>query len=284
MRTLLKEVDGIDWGDGAVMNCQWRGPRLRDVLNKAGVSDHNMEKTHVAFACHQTHCQDDSWYGGSISLSRALSEDAEVILALEMNGIFLPIDHGAPVRIVAPGIAGARSVKWLDRITVQDRESQNFYQQHDYKILPPEATDKEAAKAYWDKVPAIQDMPVNSVIGSPQSGDTVSLSSKGTIEVKGYALPQGADGPVAKVEVSGDGGSRWYEAELIPEPQGGDHGKWCWVLWQAEIPLKEGSGTRILSRATDTGGNTQEKFPQWNLRGVGYNGYGESRNLIVKAS
>jgi len=39
MRTFLKEVDGIDWGDGAVMNWRWRGPRLRDVLLKVGVND-----------------------------------------------------------------------------------------------------------------------------------------------------------------------------------------------------------------------------------------------------
>lgn len=35
MRTEIKEVEGIDWFDGAVMNCKWRGPRLRDVLMDA---------------------------------------------------------------------------------------------------------------------------------------------------------------------------------------------------------------------------------------------------------
>lgn len=38
MRTMLKEVEGIDWGDGAIMNCTWRGPRVRDVLERAGIS------------------------------------------------------------------------------------------------------------------------------------------------------------------------------------------------------------------------------------------------------
>jgi len=38
MRTLLKEVQGIDWFDGAVMNCVWKGPRLRDVILAAGLS------------------------------------------------------------------------------------------------------------------------------------------------------------------------------------------------------------------------------------------------------
>jgi hypothetical protein len=29
--------DGIDWGDDAVVNCQWRGPRLRNVLLHSGL-------------------------------------------------------------------------------------------------------------------------------------------------------------------------------------------------------------------------------------------------------
>lgn len=87
MRTLLKEVDGIDWGDGAVMNCSWRGPRLRDVLLRAEVNVTSEGKWHVAFACYHTNVQDDNWYGGSIELERGLSQDGEVILALEVGAI-----------------------------------------------------------------------------------------------------------------------------------------------------------------------------------------------------
>lgn len=195
-----------------------------------------------------------------------------------MNGKPLAIDHGAPVRVIVPGVAGARSVKWLDRITVQAEESKNFYQRHDYKILPPEVTNKEAAEDYWDTVPALQDMPVNSVIGFPQSGDTVTLDADGKVEVKGYALPQGADGPVIKVELSVDDGKTWEEAELL---EGEGMGKWCWVLWQKAVVLEVGDRRRLISRAADKGGNVQEANPVWNLRGVGYNGYGEARDLKV---
>ena len=87
MRTKLKEVKGIDWFDGAVMNCRWRGPRLRDVLLKSGVKipRDKWSSAHVAFACFQTPCQDDEWYGASIELERAMREDADVILALEVS-------------------------------------------------------------------------------------------------------------------------------------------------------------------------------------------------------
>lgn len=89
MRTKIKEVNGIDWFDGAVMNCVWRGPRLRDVLAKAGISGSMVgEKGHIgyaAFACYEAPCQDDSWYGGSVGLERAMLEDGDCILALEVN-------------------------------------------------------------------------------------------------------------------------------------------------------------------------------------------------------
>jgi len=138
MRTLLKEVQGIDWFDGAVMNCVWKGPRLRDILLRAGVGDDLKEhdgswRGHIAFACYETTCQDDQWYGGSIPLSRAMDIDSDCILALEMNGAPLTPEHGAPVRAICPGILGARSVKWLNRVTAQVAESPNFYQQRDYK-------------------------------------------------------------------------------------------------------------------------------------------------------
>ena len=117
MRTLLKEVDGVDWGSAAVMNCTWRGPRLRDVLLKAAptLADEDrgerkvgdlQQELHVAFACNAVPCQDDSWYGASISMDRALRQNAEVILALEMNGAPLTQEHGFPVRVIVPGVAG----------------------------------------------------------------------------------------------------------------------------------------------------------------------------------
>lgn len=166
---------------------------------------------------------------------------------------------GVPARVVVPGVAGARSVKWLDRITVQDEESQNFYQRHDYRVLPPDAVDKNEAEKYWDKVPALQDMPVNSVIGIPESGDTVRVGPDETLEVKGYALPHGPDGPVVKVEVSVDDSVSWHEAELSDDLEGG--GRWTWVLWQARVKLSVRKNGRILSKATDKGGNVQEKDP-----------------------
>ena len=86
MRTLLKEVQGIDWFEGAVMNCKWKGPRLRDVLLQAGldIGQSAGTQTHVEFSCHQNPSQETDWYGTSIPLELAMAPDAEVIIALEV--------------------------------------------------------------------------------------------------------------------------------------------------------------------------------------------------------
>ena len=198
----------------------------------------------------------------------------------QMNGKPLSADHGFPIRVIVPGVSGCRSVKWLDRITVQLEESSNFYQQRDYKILPPEAINKHEAEKYWDKAPPIQDMPINCVIAVPRGGEIIELSSTGTIEVKGYALPQGDQGPVVRVEISIDEGKTWRDAEIDDSCRG--KGKWCWTLWRAVANLPRGEKFHIFARATDAGGNTQPPRSPWNLRGVGYNGYGECRDLQVR--
>ncbi|KAJ5831770.1 sulfite oxidase [Penicillium riverlandense] len=281
MRTLLHEVEGIDWGDAAVMNCKWKGPRVRDILLRAGLrgaaTDPNREM-HVAFACYQVKCQEDYWFGASVTLERCMREDGDAILALEVNDSPLTANHGYPVRLVVPGIVGARWVKWLDRITVQERESPNFYQQRDYKVLPPEAVDRASAEQYWTVTPPMYDTPINSIVAVPGDDEMVSLPDSGLVEVKGYAIPEGDQGPITRVEVSGDGGQSWVEAELSGSSR---EQKWCWVLWTARVGMSLGPGREIWSRASDAGGNTQQEHSQWNLRGVGYNGFGRKNITVV---
>lgn len=280
MRTQLKEVQGIDWGDGAVMNCAWTGPLLRDVLGQAGVEERaaGAAPLHVCFSTRAQPTQDDAYYGGSIGLGRALDGAAEVVLALQMNGAALTAAHGHPLRVVVPGVAGARSVKWLDEIVVRGQESACFYQRRDYKVLPPAAVDAASAAPCWDVTPALQCMPVNSVVGRPAAGSTVRRDADGCVEVGGYALPGGDHGPVVRVEVSGDGGETWVEGRRLKSDQAG---RWSWCLWTARVKVEPGRGRRIVSRATDGQATQQDERSPWNLRGVCYNGYGEVRDLEV---
>lgn len=199
----------------------------------------------------------------------------DVILAYEMNGVPLSRDHGYPIRVIVPGVVGARNVKWLGRIIISTKESDSHWQQMDYKGFSP-STD-------WDNVdflksPAIQNMPVTSAICSPLSGDIANVES-GFVTVKGYAWSGGGN-KIVRVDVTGDGGKTWQTAELEQDSKDlstvsiGRH--WSWTLWTAKVPVDQGaSNIEIWSKAVDSSYNVQpESFENtWNLRGMLSNAY-----------
>jgi sulfite oxidase len=89
MRTRIKEVAGVDWFDGAIMNCVFEGPRVRDLLIAAGVRDGEDSQgqtkfQHVQFANYGGKVQHDDWYGGSVPFQRVMDPDMDVILALKV--------------------------------------------------------------------------------------------------------------------------------------------------------------------------------------------------------
>lgn len=111
MRTRIKEVVGVDWFDGAVMNCTWEGPLIRDVLLRAGVVDSEVvhdgvSPRHVHFANYGGKTQHDEWYGGSIPFARVMDPDMEVILALKVR------DKSSEMPRLVPLLARSRLTNW----------------------------------------------------------------------------------------------------------------------------------------------------------------------------
>ncbi|BFZ59905.1 hypothetical protein YB2330_000927 [Saitoella coloradoensis] len=268
-----KPVEGIKWGEGTAFNAKWSGALLRDVLQNVQFNVPQTEKDswHVCFASHVMECEEDTWYGSSIPLHKALDSKGDVLLAYEMNGSELTIEHGYPVRVIVPGHAGARSVKWLDQITIANAESPNFYQQHDYKVLPPDVEDK--ADVDWSKIPALQAMPINSVICTPSSGEAVLLNGRTTF--RGYALG-GEGGAVRRVQLSSDDGQTWKEARITYQ-----EGRWSWTLWECELDGLT-PASKIVCKAMNENGHEQPPMSQWNLRGVAMNGFDRVENLSEK--
>jgi DMSO/TMAO reductase YedYZ molybdopterin-dependent catalytic subunit len=85
----------------------WEGVPLSDILEKARVK---RDYERVVF-----HGID----GYRSSLSREDIENHLVFLALKVNGVTLPKEHGYPVRLVAEDITGGKWAKWIDSIEVQ---------------------------------------------------------------------------------------------------------------------------------------------------------------------
>ena len=249
----IRDMPGQEpWGPGAVGNARWTGVRLTDVLDAAGIAD---GARHVAFQAPDVSPQalPPQPFGASIPLGKALG--GEVLLAYAMNGQPLPQVHGAPVRVVVPGYIGARSVKWVEQITVQAEPSANYFQVN-YRLLPAEADPLSAGAADGF---TLGPLPVNAAILTPTDGATVTA---GPVTVAGYALA-GDDRRVARVDVSADGGRTWRQASLEKELS-----PWSWRLWHATLDLPAGQAA-VAVRAWDNGANVQpeNEADLWNPNG-----------------
>ena len=243
----------LGWGVEAISHAMWAGVRLRDVLAEAGVK--SGANLHVEFSGldqverHQKNFR----YGCSIPIEKALS--LEVILVYEMNGEPLTPVHGFPLRAIVPGYIGARSVKWLDQITVQNEPSQNYFQSHAYRLFAPHIR-RETVE--WEDGLMLGEMNVTSVICSHHENERVL---PGLVTVQGYAIAGGRK--IARVDVSSDGGLTWVKAELF-----NDTSCWAWTVWKANFKLAPGK-YQLVVRAMDTAANTQPQdiSQVWNFKG-----------------
>jgi sulfite oxidase len=240
------------WRDGAIGTAVWGGVRLADVLERVGVGN---GARHVAFLGMDRleKAGETIGFGASIPLAKALAP--EVMLADTMNGEPLRPEHGYPLRVIVPGFIGARSVKWLERITVQEAESSNHFQSRAYKVFPPE---EDGSTADWDACASIEDYPVSSVIARPRAGAEVPA---GVVPLRGYAIT-GAGRGLLGVEVSPDGGGTWTAARMSDEGNA-----WTWRLWDAVVELAPGEHVLVTRAWDDAGGQPAGVEAVWNFKG-----------------
>jgi sulfite oxidase len=242
----IKKVGGVQWDAGAIGNAEWQGVRLVDVLKLAGVKP---EAKHVWFEGRDAVTEKNVTFpfGGSIPIEKAMNTTATgaSLLATQMNGKPLTPAHGFPLRNIVPGFIGARSVKWLHKITVADQPSPNHFVADVYKLVPEDNAELIA------KTLPIYEFTLNSVICLPSPGASVSGDR---INVKGFALTNGTTGrSVQKIEVSADGGHSWTLAKVTSPVR-----DYCWVLWTADVPLTKTTES-LLVRATDVAAHCAQR-------------------------
>ncbi|KAJ3671885.1 hypothetical protein LUZ60_007964 [Juncus effusus] len=274
-RTEMSEtrtVRGVGWDVSALSNAIWGGAKLCDVLKLVGVENHtkisSLGGKHVEFIS-VDHCPEENGgpYKASIPLHQATNPAADVLLAYEMNGEVINRDHGYPLRVIVPGVIGARSVKWLDRIDIIEQECQGFFMAKDYKMFPPTV---DWDNIVWSTRKPQMDFPVQSAICSLE--DT-NLIKPGQVTIAGYAVSGGGRG-IERVDLSTDGGKTWMEAsrfqkdDVIYVSDDVSSDKWAWVFFKAVVDINE--DTEIIAKAVDSSGNVQPERVEtiWNLRGI----------------
>lgn len=166
-------------GGNLISTTIWRGIRLKDVLERAGLRGGVDD---VVFRAVEH-------YSDSIPLAKALDERTLVVFG--MDGAALRREHGFPARIVVPGIYGMKNVKWVESIEAVSRDYQGYWQERG-----------------WSDVARVK---TESRIDVPADGSTVAEGTK----VAGVAWA--GDRGVSAVEVSEDGGTTWRPATLERE-------------------------------------------------------------------
>jgi DMSO/TMAO reductase YedYZ molybdopterin-dependent catalytic subunit len=241
------------WLTGAVGTADWTGARLADLLEAAGVSDGAVD---VVFsgADHGIERGTEDDYRRGLGVADAVVPD--VLVAYEMNGQPLPPQHGYPVRLVVPGWYGMAHVKWLCDIEVLDRRFEGFQNAVAYRLRHDPA---EAG------VPVTRIEPRALLVppGFPDFMSRTRVVRPGRHVLEGRAWS--GWGAVTRVEVSDDGGSAWWEAELGPAAS--PH---AWQRFSTAWEARPGEH-RLLARAYDETGRCQGREPVWSTGGFANN-------------
>ena len=87
----------------------WRGVPVRDLLDMAGAPTDARVRVHSL--------QQRFAYATS-DLDPDQARDRDTLLALEVEGEPLHLDHGAPVRLIGPNRPGVMQTKWVTRLVV----------------------------------------------------------------------------------------------------------------------------------------------------------------------
>jgi len=206
-------------GGKLVGNAKWTGVKLRDVLAMAGVQ---------AGATQLVGRSVDGWTAG-MPTAWVMDPSREPMIALKMNDVVLPRNHGFPARLIVPGLYGyVSATKWLSDL---------------------ELTTLEAVNGYWVPLGWSKLGPIltQSRIDTPANGQTVAA---GRVPIAGIAWAP--DRGVAKVEVAIDG--VWQTAQLSTPISNATWVQWL-VAWDAAA---SGPGTHAIEvRATDGTGVVQ---------------------------
>jgi DMSO/TMAO reductase YedYZ molybdopterin-dependent catalytic subunit len=106
-----------------VPEVEWKGVRLREVLDRAGVQGDAGAVRFVSF---------DGSYRESLTLDQARRDD--VLVAYELEGEALSSEHGGPARLYVAPMYGYKSCKWLESIEVTRHVVPGYWEHRGYDV------------------------------------------------------------------------------------------------------------------------------------------------------
>jgi len=233
-------VQGVEWGYGAMGCARWRGPRLKDVLDKVGLKKEAIE---IAFNGADGPAVDKTPdFIKSIPVWKAMDEST--VIAYEMNGQPLPHFNGFPARMIVPGWTGTYWMKHVTNINALTTPQGGFWMNPAYRVPVGKfpLRDRFITQENAASTP-ITEMVVNSLITSHRNGEKIKA---GKVTVSGMAWDGGYG--IRSVEVSTDGGKTWSTAAL-----GQDLGRFAFRPWSFDLSAKHGKNTVMVNAINKIG-------------------------------
>ncbi|TRX89036.1 hypothetical protein FHL15_010055 [Xylaria flabelliformis] len=234
------EMINAPWAEGAIGTARYVGISLKKVIKDCGGLVDGGK--HLELVGADTYFKMNEVMNYAISVPWSKVRANEVMLVWEMNGEPLPKIHGAPLRAVVLGYIGARSVKWLYRITAMKEPTRAPVQSREYLYFTQQVGKHNQR---WTDGIQIQEMPVSSAIMSPWNKQVVI--HEGKIAMKGWAYSGGGRWP-ERVEVSANGGFSWY---MVPVENLSPKHKFAWRTWHTEVPCDVEGWIELVVRCWD---------------------------------
>ncbi|MGE5539218.1 MAG: molybdopterin-dependent oxidoreductase [Gemmatimonas sp.] len=238
-------VAGVQWGYGAMGNAKWKGARLKDILERAGIKKEAVE---IVLDGEDGPVLDKTPdFVKSIPAWKALDENA--LVAYEMNGEPLPHFNGFPARVVIPGWTATYWVKHITSINAIAKPFDGFWVKSAYRI-PTQmfpVVQRFVSQETTANTP-ITEMVINSLITNVNEGQRVPVGKP--LDVRGVAWDGGYG--IQTVEVSLNGGRSWQAATL-----GEDAGRFSFRTWRYRVTPQRAGSMTIMAKATNRIGQSQ---------------------------
>lgn len=247
---------GNQWTIGAVHCALWTGVRLRDILKDTGIKD---DAVYIGYHAADVHLSGDvnkEPISRGVPIEKANQE--ETLIAYLMNNKPIPLAHGFPLRMIAGGWPASASGKWINRISVRNKEHDGSkmkgmsYRVPKYPVAPGQEVPEQDMKI-------IESMPVKSLITYPKTGAVFNKTK--ILEIRGHAWAGELE--VVKMEYSIDFGTTWHPCSLEKPVN-----RLAWQHFSAKIEFPQTGYYEVWAKATDAKGTAQPMLvPGWNPKG-----------------
>ncbi|HTI86550.1 MAG TPA: molybdopterin-dependent oxidoreductase [Alphaproteobacteria bacterium] len=248
-------VPGVQWGYGAMGNAKWKGARLKDILERAGIKKDAVEI--VMDGADGPVVEKTPDFVKSIPAWKALDENT--LVAYEMNGEPLPHFNGFPARVVVPGWTATYWVKHVTTINAIAKPFDGFWVKSAYRIPTGKfpVVQRFATQETEANTP-ITEMVINSLITSITDGQRVAVGKP--LDVRGVAWDAGYG--IQTVEISLNGGRSWQSASL-----GEDAGRFAFRTWRYRLTPQRAGNLTVMAKATNKIGQSQASELIFNAAG-----------------